>query len=182
MKRQLITAALLAATGALAAPSPTPLALTGGPDNFTATLRVNHSAAGPFVDEFFIAFGGWGVLNSQLTSTVSTSYLATNQILFTDVDLDDFDFTITSRFGATTSTHIARLTNVLADGGFLLRVEGCAGACDGSPSYQNRISASYSGTVNVMRTAAPTQNVPEPATLALTLAALGAAALARRRR
>ena len=80
-----------------------PLALLGGPDNFTARLRENHSSCRLLRRRILHRVRRLALVELQLPPTVSTAQLATNQIVFTDVDLDDFDFTITSRFGAAKS-------------------------------------------------------------------------------
>lgn len=174
MKHHILAAALtLATTAAMAAP--VPVALQGGPDNFTATIRMNHTLAGAFSDEYFITFDGPALVNGQLSATFRPLQQAVNQIVFDDVELDGVDFTTGTRASLTTVTHFALLAPVATNGGFLLRVDGCAGACDGQQQAGTAITASYSGTLNLQR-------VPEPASLALVLGALGAAGVAGRRR
>ena len=166
MKITLLTAALLAAAN-LASAAPTPVALFGGPDNHTATIGKTHFTSGPFIDEYFIDAQGLALVNGQLSAIFQPAQMAMNQIMFHDVEADGTDFLLGSDSAQGTTIRFALFEPTVIDGGFLLRVEGCAGACGSQSLPRAAIAASYSGTLNLRRVVAPAQNVPEPASLAL---------------
>ena len=197
MTRILFAAALLAAATSTATAEPVTLQPLGGPGNFTVVFGKTHTSAGYFEDEYFIPFAGPALANGQLIAIYQPSQAAMNRIRFKDVELDEVDLDLSTVDMDVpgippTVMEFAQIVNPIpTDGGFLLTVAGCAGAnCgrggnDGNNGINRRssqaeiVTASYSGTINLR--VAPTQNVPEPASLALVVAAIGAAGLARRR-
>jgi hypothetical protein len=176
-----LASALLVA-GATAAAAP--IGLLGGPDHFTGTFSSTRTAPGLFEEEFsFTGLPGLGWVNGSLTTNFDSREL-TSQIVFSSVTMNGTPFQ--AEADAVDGTDVWRmqfLPDTLAAGPFMVRVSGCAGLCGAAGQEPQTITASYSGTLNVRRVNGPLPPVavPEPGSLALALAALGAAALSRRR-
>jgi len=185
MLTALLKTSALALTLALAAPfaqaAPIPLALSGGPTNYSATFSSNKTAAGNFSDQFIFGLGGQGLINGSLIAIFSQANRASQQIVFNSANVNSLGFVSEpDDIDMGDVLRVSFLLDSLASGDLLLTVNGCAGACDGVQQRGSPISASYSGTLNVTRT------VPEPGSLALALTSLvalgGVGVTARRRR
>ena len=184
--KKIALAAVLAVTSLTAAAAThvtNNIGLLGAADiGFSAGLSdpsgtaVNHALSGGFTDTFTFSYSGSAIVDVWLNTQVSLGKLATQQIVFTSATLNgtalsiDPDFTLgNTRFST------AALYQTPATGSFTLVVNGFAGLLG---SENQVISASYSGGLNAMPTAA----VPEPETYALLLAGLGVVGLVARRR
>lgn len=141
----------------------TPNASVAG--SFSGGWGVSHTSAGTFTDTitFTGATGGW--VNGGLFSIALGD---ASDIDFTSVSLNGQAYTLLSV--GSVSTAVLPATSL--SGPLTLTVTGVA-----SPSFATgtAISASYAGTLNVTA-------VPEPASMAMLLAGLGAVGLVARRR
>lgn len=191
MLKQLFTAALVALTMSAASAAPVlfngTLVSNGPGQDLTAGLSstagsdfVTFTNAGAFEHWFKFSFDGRGQLNGLVQHTGAVSSWALQGITFGDIYFLDAsqdkiagsDFTVdVSSSGATTFT-VAFSELLPVTGDFFLVVNGRAGG-EGSLGG----SYSYSGIINLT----PDAQVPEPAGLALVLAALLGAAWVRRR-
>lgn len=152
-----------------------------------------HTTAGAFTDQFSFDFDGWALVDASIDVHFNRRNNSTQRLQFPDSDDDAapdvdingvlFSYGPNLSHGNTVRSKLLFMPEALG-GPFLLTVSGCAGpACNASLP----VSASYSGLLNIERIemqmlSAPASDVPEPTGLALALTALGAAALARRRR
>ena len=187
MTRALFLVALLAAVASPATAEPVTLQPDSGPVNFSVVFGRTHTTMGAFDDEYFIPFDGPALVNGQLIAVFQPAQSAMHAIRFTAVELDGLEMDLTSikvQGQLPTVTVLApHIAAIPTEGGFLLTVSGCAGGNCRNGDHQNRqadsVTASYSGTINIRKL--QVQDVPEPTTLALLLAGLGGAALAKRR-
>lgn len=190
MLKNAISAALLALS--LSAASAAPLLfdgtlvsngagqdLTAGLSSETGSTQVTFVQAGAFAHLFKFKFEGTGQLNGSLDHSAAVGSWARQGIEFDEIYFRDSanqrifgsDFEIFVDDVGTTKFTFAASDVVWVTGDFYLYVSGFAGLGEGEGAY------SYSGVLNLT----PKTDVPEPASLVLVLAALGAAAWVRRR-
>ena len=137
---------------------------------------VNHALSGSFIDSFVFHYSGTGIVDVWLDTASSVNALATQQIVFTGATLNGVALTIDPAWtSGGTVFRTAGLFQEPLSGDLTLVVSGYAGLMG---SQGQRISASYSGGINVM----PTSAVPEPESYALMLAGLSVVGLLARRR
>ena len=165
----------LACVGAMAENHNASVALHSDGDGWlTADLSFTHSVAGAFVDTFtFSNFSGSALINA-FWSTQATNAFA--DIDLTSVTLNGvaFDPTKSAFSGYANGKEKAYLDDTMFSGPLTLVISGVAG---GNLPAGTLIAASYSATINAIPSA-----VPEPETLALFLAGMGAVGFMSRRR
>lgn len=160
-------AALLAvaATGAQAADLNQDVPLAGAGNGLTAAPFAIHTEVGSFVDTFRFSFTGNGWVDASLITVFSGQ---SQQISFSEATLNGQALAIGApdSDGNGTSWISASLPSKLLAGDYTLIVKGYAGG-NLAPGTSG-ISASYSGTFNVL----PASAVPEPQSYALFLGGL----------
>ncbi|OWQ93637.1 hypothetical protein CDN99_04045 [Roseateles aquatilis] len=179
-RRGIAAAALLAvaATGAQASDlnQTQDITLSGAGGGFTAAPYAVHTEAGSFLDTFRFSFTGTGWVDASL---ITVGFGQNQQITFTDAWLNGqaLDIGEPKTKDGTTWTS-ASLPRTLVPGDYTLVVKGYAGGQLAAGT--TGISASYSGTFNVL----PASAVPEPQSYAMFIAGLGlmAITLGKRRR
>lgn len=169
----------LAASAAIAGPLQTQ-SLSGGPINFTGFIADTLTTPGNFSDTFTFTLPAPSIANGQVITIFDIASAASQQVVFNTVTLtsglDVYTFTKgTDIVGSTNVTRFSFLADNPVGTSFTVQVDGCAGLCDGS-NQTGAIAASYSGTFNITRV------IPEPASFALVLAALGGIGITARRR
>ncbi|WP_416758059.1 FxDxF family double-cut PEP-CTERM protein [Roseateles sp. So40a] len=155
----------MAATGAQAANWDQDIALGGAGAGLTAAPFAIHTEAGSFVDTFRFTFTGTGWVDASLI----TVYAGQNQqISFTEATLNGRSLGVGSieGDGAGTNWISASLPRQLVPGDYTLVIKGYAGG--NLAAGTTGISASYSGTFNVL----PASAVPEPQGYAMFLGGL----------
>lgn len=153
--------------------------MSAGLSTTQGSQEVTHTQGGYFKDEFLFSYDGFGTVNAWLNTSADSiqQRITFEKAYFQGVDGSELSFD--TFFDEDTNTRFSfgsSPSSFFAKGDYLFIVEGWAGGEVVSPGS---ISASYSGGINV--TPQFTQ-VPEPASLALVLASLGAVGLASRRR
>jgi hypothetical protein len=154
--------------------------LTAGLSSETGSQFVTFTGSGAFEHLFKFSYTGSGMLNGLVQHTGSINSWATQGISFDEIYFLDAnqekiagsDFTVDTFSDGTTRFTIVFSELLAVTGDFYLAVSGVAGGEGVSGG-----SYSYSGLLNLT----PQAQVPEPASLALVLAALGGAAWVRRR-
>lgn len=154
--------------------------LTAGLSSETGSDKVTFLGQGPFEHLFKFSFTGRGLLNGLVQHTGALSSWATQGIIFDEIYFLDAnqdkiagsDFAVDTVSDGTTRFTFVFSDEVAVTGDFFLAVSGVAGG-EGAQGG----SYSYSGLINLT----PRAEIPEPASLALVLAALGGAVWARRR-
>ncbi|WP_397533525.1 FxDxF family PEP-CTERM protein [Roseateles sp.] len=154
--------------------------LTAGLSSGTGSDEVTFFGSGAFEHRFKFSFAGNGLLNGLVMHIGDVSSWNTQGITFDDIyfldtnqnKIDGSDLTgdPVDAGGSRITIKTSSFVNVTGD--FYLLVMGVAGG----EGVQGG-SYSYSGLLNLT----PTNDVPEPAGLALVLAALGGAVWVRRR-
>ena len=162
--------------------------LTAGLSSPGGSNNVTFTKPGSFEHLFKFSFNGKGWLNGQVLHVARKDLKATQGVTFDDIyflaadksPIDDLDFSLRVRERADAQTGLTTVTTkattglLEVTGDFYLYVSGWAGD-ETSGTFDT--SYSYSGHINLT----PQTQVPEPASLALVLAALGGAVWARRR-
>jgi hypothetical protein len=169
MKLALAAAVALSTSAAMAEDISTNVNLTPGPvsGEFSGAFGDTHSWSGAFTDVFtFSPPVGSSLVGGSLV-TFDFPMTASHDINFVSADLNGIAFTLSPNGTFETGT-----VSGVTSGTLVLTVHGIAGGTlDRTP-----IDASYSGTINV-------DPVPEPATVSMLLAGIGALGfIARRRR
>lgn len=191
MLKNLFSAALLALTFSAASAAPVLFNgtlvsngagqdMTAGLSSQTGSSEVTFVGSGAFEHLFKFSFTGSGALNGLVQHVGAVSSWSAQGITFDDIyfldanqnKIDGSDL-VGQPFDVQGTRYTIKASDVVnVTGDFYLLVMGVAGG-EGAQGG----SYSYSGLLNLT----PTGNVPEPASLALVLAALGGAVWVRRR-
>lgn len=171
------TAAAALATGvaAQAADLDQDVLLDGSPSTgWTAASTAFHGESGSFLDTFRFTVASASLVDVSLVTIGNGN---AQQISFTEAWLNGVALDISTSIGSNgVRTSHASLFEVPLSGDLVLTVKGYAG---GALTAGTSISASYSGTFNVLPVASA---VPEPTAYAMFLGGLGLMALMLRRR